>query len=65
MARDLKSGEVAMAQGTPLTVVVSESDVRVNGASVAKGDTVATNGVVRAIDAVVPPKNWQWLPATA
>jgi uncharacterized surface protein with fasciclin (FAS1) repeats len=65
MARDLKSGEVATAQGTPLTVVVSESDVRVNGASVAKADIVATNGVVHAIDAVILPKNWQLLPVAA
>jgi uncharacterized surface protein with fasciclin (FAS1) repeats len=65
MARDLKSGEVATAQGTPLTAVVSSSDVRVNGARVTKTDIVATNGIVQAIDAVIMPKNWQLLAAAA
>src|ERR1700758_5098913 len=65
MARDVKSGEVATAQGTSLTAVVSSSDVRVNGARVTKADIVATNGVVHAIDAVILPKNWQLLAAAA
>jgi uncharacterized surface protein with fasciclin (FAS1) repeats len=65
MARDLKSGVVATAQGTPLTAVVSSSDVRVNGARVTKADMVATNGIVHAIDAVILPKNWQLLAAAA
>src|ERR1700740_1756231 len=52
MARDLKSGEVATAQGTQLTAVVSSSDVRVNEARVHKADIVATNGVVHALDGV-------------
>ena len=65
MARDLKPGEVATAQGTPLTAVVSSSDVRVNGARVTKADIVATNGIVHAIDAVILPKNWQLLAAAA
>jgi uncharacterized surface protein with fasciclin (FAS1) repeats len=59
MARDLKSGEVATAQGTPLTAAVSSAEVRVNGARVVQADTVATNGIVHAIDAVLLPKNWQ------
>jgi len=65
MARDLKSGELATAQGTSLTAVVSSSDVRVNGARVTKADMVATNGIVHAIDAVILPKNWQLLAAAA
>ena len=65
MARDLKSGEVATAQGTPLTAVVSSSEVRVNGARVTKADIVATNGIVHAIDAVTLPRNWQLLAAAA
>jgi uncharacterized surface protein with fasciclin (FAS1) repeats len=59
MARDLKSGEVTTAQGTPLTALVSSSEVRVNGARVTQADMVATNGIVHAIDAVIMPKNWQ------
>jgi uncharacterized surface protein with fasciclin (FAS1) repeats len=65
MARDLKSGEVATAQGTPLTVAVTSSDMRVNEARVTKADIVATNGIVHAIDAVTLPKNWQLLAAAA
>ena len=65
MARDLKSGELVTAQGTPLTAVVSSSDVRVNGARVTKADIVATNGIVHAMDTVILPKNWQLLAAAA
>src|SRR6266853_1042121 len=64
-ARDVKSGEVMTLQGSPLTSVVSSSDVRVNGARVTKSDIVATNGIVHAIDAVILPKNWQLLAAAA
>lgn len=65
MARDLKSGELATAQGTSLTAVVSSSDVRINGVRVTKADIAATNGIVHAIDAVILPKNWQLLAAAA
>lgn len=65
IARDLKSGEMATLQGTSLTAVVSSSDVRVNEARVTKADTVATNGVVHAIDAVILPKSWRLLAAAA
>jgi uncharacterized surface protein with fasciclin (FAS1) repeats len=65
IARDLKSGGVTTAQGTPLTMAVTSSDVRVNGARVTKADIVATNGIVHAIDAVILPKNWQLLAAAA
>ena len=65
MAGDLKAGEVATTQGTPLMVVRSASDVRVNEARVIKADSVATNGIVHAIDAVILPKNWRLLAAAA
>lgn len=65
MARDLKSGELATAQGTSLMAVVSSSDVQVNEARVTKADIVATNGIVHAIDALILPKNWQLLAAAA
>ena len=64
-ARDIKSGEMMTLQGGPLTVAVSSSDVRINGARVTKADIVATNGIVHAIDAVILPKNWQLLAAAA
>lgn len=65
MARDMKSGEVVTLQGTPLTAVVSSSDVRVNGARVTKTDIVATNGIVHTIDTVILPKDWKPLAAAA
>jgi len=65
MARDLKPGEVMTLQGTPLSVVTSSSDTRVNGAPVSKVDGIATNGVIHGIDAVILPKNWQLLAAAA
>jgi Fasciclin domain len=40
-------------QGSTLTVAVSTADLRVNGARVVHPDTVTTNGVVHAIDAVI------------
>lgn len=65
MARDLKAGALATAQGTPLTLVVSSADVQVNGARITRADIVATNGIVHSIDAVVLPKNWQLLAVAA
>ncbi len=64
-SRDLKSGEVMTLQGSPLTAVVSSSEVRINGARVSNADVVATNGIIHAIDAVILPKNWQLLAAAA
>lgn len=61
--RDLKSGAMATAQGTPLTALVSAADVRVNEARVAQADIVATNGVVHTIEALILPKNWQLMAA--
>src|SRR5579862_3434414 len=65
MAKDLRGGEVATAQGTPMTAVVSTSEVRVNGALVSNADIVATNGIVHGIDAVILPKSWQLLAPAA
>jgi uncharacterized surface protein with fasciclin (FAS1) repeats len=64
-ARDVKAGEIMTLQGSPLTAVVSSSDLRVNGARVIQADIAATNGIVHAIDAVILPKNWQLLAAAA
>jgi uncharacterized surface protein with fasciclin (FAS1) repeats len=62
---DVKPGEVMTLQGSPLTVAVSGTDVRVNGAHVKQSNMVATNGVVHVIDAVILPKNWQLLAIAA
>jgi uncharacterized surface protein with fasciclin (FAS1) repeats len=65
LAEDLKSGDVMTVQGSPLTAVVSSSDVQVNGAHVRQRDITASNGVVHVIDAVIMPRNWQLLAAAA
>jgi len=65
LAQDLKSGDVMTVQGTPLTAVVSGSDVQVNGAHVRQRDITASNGVIHVIDAVIMPRNWQLLAAAA
>jgi uncharacterized surface protein with fasciclin (FAS1) repeats len=64
-ARDVKAGEIVTLQGSPLTAVVSSSDLRVNGARVTQADMAATNGIIHVIDAVILPKNWQLLAAAA
>jgi len=65
LAQDLKSGEVMTVQGSPLTAVVSGSDVQVNGAHVRQRDIATSNGVIHVIDAVIMPRNWQLLAAAA
>jgi uncharacterized surface protein with fasciclin (FAS1) repeats len=65
LAQDLKSGDVMTVQGTPLTAVVSSSEVQVNGAHVKQRDVTASNGVIHVIDAVIMPRNWQLLAAAA
>ncbi len=63
--RDMKSGDVMTLQGSPLTAVVSGSEVQVNGAHVKRTDVFATTGIIHEIDAVIMPKNWQLLAAAA
>ena len=63
--RDMKSGDVMTLQGSPLTAVVSGSDVQVNGAHVKRTEVFATTGIIHEIDAVIMPKNWQLLAAAA
>ena len=42
-------------QGKPVSFEVAADAVKVNGANVVVPDLEATNGVVHAIDAVIPP----------
>jgi uncharacterized surface protein with fasciclin (FAS1) repeats len=62
---DMKSGDVMTLQGSPLTAVVSGSEVQVNGAHVKRADVFATTGIIHEIDAVIIPRNWQLLAAAA
>jgi uncharacterized surface protein with fasciclin (FAS1) repeats len=65
LAHDIKSGEMMTIQGTPLTTMVSASDVQVNGAHVRQRDIAASNGVIHVIDTVIMPKTWTLLAAAA
>jgi uncharacterized surface protein with fasciclin (FAS1) repeats len=65
LVQSFKSGEVMTVQGSPLTAVVSGSDLQVNGAHVRQRDLAASNGVIHVIDAVIMPRNWQLLAAAA
>lgn len=65
LAQDFKSGEMMTVQGTPLSAVVSATEVRVNGAQVRQRDITASNGVIHVIDAVIMPKTWTLLAAAA
>jgi uncharacterized surface protein with fasciclin (FAS1) repeats len=64
-ARGMKSGDVMTLQGSMLTAAVSSSEIQINGAQVKRMELVATNGIIRAIDTVIMPKNWQLLAAAA
>jgi transforming growth factor-beta-induced protein len=57
MAKDLRSGKVTTVAGSPVTVQVSHSSVKVNNANVVKADIDAKNGVVHVIDRVLLPPN--------
>ena len=65
LAKDVKPGEVMTLQGSPLTASVSPSGVAVNGVPLKQADTIATNGVIHMIEAVIMPKHWQLLAAAA
>jgi uncharacterized surface protein with fasciclin (FAS1) repeats len=65
LAKDVKPGEVMTVQGSPLMASVSSSGVEVNGVPVRQADTIATNGVIHMIDAVIMPKHWKLLAAAA
>jgi uncharacterized surface protein with fasciclin (FAS1) repeats len=56
MSTDLKAGEVATVEGSPVTIELGES-VKVNDARVVKADIEASNGVIHVIDKVILPSN--------
>jgi uncharacterized surface protein with fasciclin (FAS1) repeats len=65
LAQDFKSAEMMTVQGTPLSAVVSATEVRINGAQLKQRDVAASNGVIHGIDAVIMPKTWTLLAAAA
>ena len=58
MAADLKDGQtLTTAQGADLQVTKQNGNVMINGATVAKADVQASNGVVHVVDTVLMPSN--------
>jgi uncharacterized surface protein with fasciclin (FAS1) repeats len=49
------SARPASVQGQPLTIVVRDGKVHVDGATVIAADVMASNGVIHVIDSVVLP----------
>ncbi len=54
MAADIKAGEVASVEGSPLTIT-TDGGVKVNGVNVTSTDVAATNGVIHVLDGVLVP----------
>ena len=55
MAKDVKSGMIATANGQPLDVKAEYGKVMVGGAQVVSADIMATNGVIHVVDSVILP----------
>lgn len=55
MAKNLRSGQVATVEGSPVAVQVQNQSVKVNNANVVKADIDAKNGVIHVIDTVLLP----------
>jgi uncharacterized surface protein with fasciclin (FAS1) repeats len=52
---DLASGEVETLAGAPVSVMVGDTEVTINQATVVAADIEASNGVIHVIDAVLLP----------
>ena len=57
LAKDVKSGRVKTANGSPLEIKLSRGDVTVNNAKVVATDVMASNGVIHVIDTVIIPQS--------
>jgi len=56
LAADVKTMEAKTVQGQSVKLVVSDSGVTVDNATVVKTDIMAENGVIHVIDTVIIPK---------
>lgn len=55
LSTDLSEGAVTSAEGSPLSVSLSDTGVSINEASVIQADVEASNGVIHVIDQVLLP----------
>lgn len=55
MAKDVKAGDAATANGKSLRITTTGGNVMVDQSKVIKTDIVATNGVIHVIDTVMLP----------
>ena len=55
MSTDLSEGAVTSAEGSPLNVMIGDTGVSINDASVIQADVEASNGVIHVIDQVLLP----------
>jgi phosphate transport system substrate-binding protein len=55
MLADLQAGDLASAQGDPITVTVGDAGAAIENAGVVAADVAAANGVIHKIDAVLLP----------
>lgn len=65
LSKDLKSGAVNTAEGSPVTVKVEPNQVMVNQAKVTTADLQASNGVMHVVDQVIMPPMTSTPPASA
>ena len=65
MAADVKPGQVTTVEGSPATITVDGSTVKINGANVVQTDVAASNGVIHVIDTVLHPPGRQPLTKAA
>lgn len=56
-SKDIRAGQVATVEGSPVSVQVRTKNITVNNARVMTPDVAASNGVIHVIDRVILPPN--------
>jgi uncharacterized surface protein with fasciclin (FAS1) repeats len=64
-ARDLAPGELKTVEGSSVLVALDAERILISGAHIVQADTIASNGVIHAIDALLIPKTAALLAAVA
>jgi uncharacterized surface protein with fasciclin (FAS1) repeats len=65
LVKNLRHGDLSMLQGGTAQVRISGGSVEINGARVLGAESLATNGVVHRIDALLLPRGVTLLPNAA